>query len=172
MVSALVKLTQKGGKKVSVRKASKKHAPRIRKSLAPGTIVILLAGAFRGKRAVCLKQLASGTILVSGPYSVNGVPLRRVNPSYCVATSTKVNIEGVDLSSIDDTFFKRTAEKKAKKTEDQFFAKKATKELTDARKTAQQVVDKALEPKVKELKPYLKHRFSLSNGMYPHEMKF
>eukprot|EP00397_Hematodinium_sp_SG-2012_P069113 GEMP01116332.1.p1 GENE.GEMP01116332.1~~GEMP01116332.1.p1 ORF type:complete len:173 (+),score=32.53 GEMP01116332.1:45-563(+) len=172
MVSALVKLTQKGGKKVSVRKASKKHAPRFRKSLTPGTIVILLAGAFRGKRAVCLKQLPSGTILISGPYSVNGVPLRRVNPAYCVATSTKVDIKSVDVSKIDDAFFKRTVEKKSKKSEEQFFAKKATKELTEARKSAQASVDKALEPQIKELKSYLKHRFSLSNGMYPHEMKF
>lgn len=57
-----------------------------------------------------------------GPYKVNGVPLRRVNQSYVIATSTKVNLDGVALPAIDDAYFAK--EKVSSKTtkEEKFFA--------------------------------------------------
>jgi len=49
--------------------------------------------------------LNSGLLLVTGPYKVNGVPLKRLNQSFCIATSTKVDVSGVDSSAINDEYF-------------------------------------------------------------------
>ena len=58
---------------------------------------------------------------LSGPFKINGVPLRRVNQSYVIGTSTKVDISGVSLDKFDDKYFGKVAEKKNKKGEGEFF---------------------------------------------------
>jgi len=155
---------------------NKHNAPRLRKSLTPGTIVIILAGRFRGKRAVFLKQLPSGLLLVSGPYKVNGVPLRRLNARYVIATSTKVDVSKTDVSKINDAFFARETENKPKKADGEFFEADKKKTGPNAsRKAAQSSVDGALLPvieKVPNLRAYLSAKFSLTRGQKPHEMKF
>lgn len=57
----------------------------------------------------------------AGPFKINGVPLRRLNQSYVIATSTKVDISGVNVDKFDDTYFAKQGERKKKKGEGEFF---------------------------------------------------
>merc|ERR1712194_846898 len=153
------------GKRTWARKVKASRKPtKLRKSITPGTVLILLAGRFRGKRAVALKQLESGLVLVTGPYASNGVPLRRVNQRFCIATSTKVNV-GDAGKKITDSHFARATKKKDKKTESGFFSTDKSKDpLSDEKKADKDIkVDG-------DMKAYLKARFSLSANMYPHEL--
>lgn len=152
---------------------SKQNPPKVRDSITAGTVLILLAGRFRGKRVVCLKALESGLLLVSGPYKVNGVPLRRVNSRYVIATSTKVDVSGVDVASFNDAYFARVASSE----EEEFFAGDEPKPsvASDERKADQKKVDESLLKAVESvplLKEYLKAKFSLSKNDKPHKMKF
>merc|ERR1719261_1066206 len=131
-------------------KASKAKAPKVKKGLTPGTVVIQLAGR----------------------YKVNGLPLRRVNQKYVIATSTKIDVKAVKSDAVTDKSFAR--EKAAK--DETFGAKKAKGTGPSAeRKASQAAVDKALTEALKKqpmLAKYLKARFSLTSGMKPHEMAF
>lgn len=59
-------------------------------------------------------------LLSQGPYQVNGVPLRRVNQAYVIATSMKVDVSKVSVPVDDDSYFVRVEAQK-KTAEDQFF---------------------------------------------------
>ena len=149
-------------------------APKLRSSIVPGTVLILLAGRFRGKRVVALKQLKSGLVAVTGPYKVNGVPIKRVQQSYTLSTSTKVSLAGVNTDSITDDTFKREGAAKRSKSQ-RFFAENAQKSATsDARKKLQKDVDGALLKNIKDAmeRKYLGARFSLTKNDAPHAMKF
>jgi len=148
---------------------------KLRSSITPGSVLIVLAGRFKGKRVVFLKQLPSGLLLVTGPFKLNGVPVRRVNQAYVIATSTKVQLPKLSLDQFTDSYFKAPVDKKKKsKGEAEFFEGGETKnELTEEYIKNQKDVDaallKALSP---ELKGYLSSRFTLRDGDRPHLMKF
>ncbi|GAO14423.1 uncharacterized protein UV8b_02630 [Ustilaginoidea virens] len=160
-----------------VRKSIRPWAPR--KSLQPGTVLILLAGRFRGKRVVLLKALDQGVLLVTGPFKINGVPLRRVNSRYVIATSLKVDVSGLDTKKIEEIAQPKyfTAEKaKEKAGEEAFFKqgeKAEKKKINSSRAADQKAVDKALIANIKKvdmLASYLASSFSLRKGDKPHEM--
>merc|ERR1712203_1255354 len=133
--------------------SKQKHS--LRPSLSTGVITIVLAGVHKGKKVVVLKQLGTGLLLVSGPYALNGCPLRRIN----------------------DAYFKRAAAA-GKKEGDIFESKKVEYKPSEQRKTDQTAVDKSLMEAIKKnadgklLKQYLRTGFGLSKGEYPHKMVF
>lgn len=99
---------------------------------------------------------------------MNGVPLRRVNQKYVIATSTKVPVTGVDVSKIDDAFFARDKKKEAATTTEGTVT-------SPERKAAQDAIDAKLKAnidKVELLGAYLSAKFTLSKSDKPHSLKF
>lgn len=188
----------KGKKKTGAHRANPRklthRATRLRKSITPGTILIVLSGAFRGRRVVCLGQFPrTGLLLVTGPFRVNGVPLRRLNQRYVIATSKKIDLAqaGVDTAAVaklleDEPFGRAKAEKNKERKQrlktskqSQFFVNSEEGQqqtaLPQAVKARQDVIDKpllAMFGKDKLLAQYLKTRFTLRNNMAPHKMLF
>merc|ERR1711918_67477 len=148
---------------------------KLRASITPGTVLILLAGRFKGSRVVFLKQLASGLLLITGPYAVNGVPLRRVPQSYVIATKTTVDISACKIpAEVNDELFKKPKQPK-KKDDELFFEKDKESTIDEARKTLQQTADASITKAIEKdalLKSYMSAKFSLRKGQKPHEMSF
>ncbi|KAG5494256.1 hypothetical protein GH5_02249 [Leishmania sp. Ghana 2012 LV757] len=188
MTSAAPAIKRKAAKKVS-RKSP--EYTTLRKSCAPGAIAIILAGRFRGRRAVILKQLPhNGPLVVSGPMKYNGVPIRRIDSRYVIATSTKVDISSVDTSAITPEVFQRPKAEKPAKSEADFMgdkqkakAEKAAKKtskaekktvVSDARAQLQKKIDAALiaaikkDAQGKEKAGYLRSVFTVKPGDTPH----
>ncbi|KAL6041868.1 60S ribosomal protein L6 [Balamuthia mandrillaris] len=154
------------------------HKPtRLRSSITPGTVLILLAGRFKGKRVIFLRQLPSGLLLVTGPFKINGVPVRRVNQAYVLATSTKVDISGLTVpDKFNDDYFRRPAKPKTQKSEEQFFAQETEKKVIDQERVKDQkefdAQVLAIVNNVPQLSAYLNAKFTLNRKDYPHELKF
>ena len=122
---------------------SRTSKTRLRSGMTAGTVLIILAGQFAGRRVVMLKQLSSGLLLVTGPFALNGVPIRRVNAAYVITTATRLNVSSVDVSKIDDEFF---ADKTARTAKPQFTdtAAPVKRVVSETRKAEQTRVDTAV----------------------------
>merc|ERR1719353_2481119 len=79
-------------------------------------------------------------MLVTGPHAVNGVPLRRVNQAYVIATKTKVSLAGVKTDAVKDALFAR--EKGDKEA--------GEKKLSAERKKTQSEIDSSIVAALKK----------------------
>lgn len=165
-------------KKHFTRKTKAVKPQRVRQDIQPGQVLIILSGRFRGRRVVFLKALKSGLLLVTGPYKFNGVPLKRVNQAYVIATKSKVNLGNITgLDKVNDELFKNRVTVKRGTKASEFFEepKKKKERITEERRNAQSAVDTEVIKAVKQttlLKEYLQNRFALKNGDKPHLMNF
>lgn len=158
----------------------KNHKRNTRATLTPGRIVILLAGKHKGKRTVLLKVLPSGLLLVTGPFSLNSTPLRRISQRYVIATQTSVNLEKVNIPDhINDFYFRRSLKKTQNRGEGEIFAAKKEKYVPSEQKKADQLaIDKAVRTAISQHKDkkllfqYLRSYFGLSSSQYPHRLAF
>lgn len=133
---------------------------KIRSSITPGAILIILAGKHKGKRVVCLEvNNNKGTVLVTGPYKCNGVPLKFIHHSYVIGTKTKIDIPSGGGFIPSDLYAK---------VEDSRIKGGKLNDLQS------QIDTKILDLVQKEplLKGYLKTIFTLKKGQAPHQMIF
>lgn len=145
----------------SKKRKSGSDQPEVRKevSIKPGTILILLTGKHRGKRVVYLKQMkSSGMLLITGPFGINGVPLRRFHIKNTIKTSTEVSSDRCHMtipSFVDDGYL--------------------SKPLDEDRKRVQRQIDEPIIAEIKAvpfLKNYLQQKFTLTKGQNVHQMNF
>ncbi|ETB62719.1 hypothetical protein YYC_00411 [Plasmodium yoelii 17X] len=173
---------------------------KMRKSIQIGKVAIILTGKHMGKRCIITKILNSGLLAVVGPYELNGVPLKRVDPRYLIVTSTNV-FDLNNLSQIKDKFIqtaedihddifiksndiKKRQKKLLKNKNESLFMNDVIQQIKEIRdsdpkmkkiKSLQKQLGDLLKPEMskdKMLRSYLKSKFTLRNNMSFHTIKF
>jgi large subunit ribosomal protein L6e len=141
-------------KKISRKKRYKE------KLLQKGSILILLGKKYNGKKCVFLKYSREGALIVSGPYSINGVPLRRINHKNALQTEININLTGLNIEFLNDKYFDYL------KKSDELSSRMQKEKLITLHRIRQKVIDKFLEKEIKKnffLEFYLKTKSKIKN---------
>lgn len=118
--------------------------------------------------------------MVTGPFSLNSCPLRRISQRYVIATQTRVCLSKVEIPAhVNDTYFKRDSKKNQNRGEGDVFAVKKERYVpSEQKKQDQLAVDKAVRTAISQHKDkkilfkYLRSYFSLSSTQIPHRLRF
>ncbi|KAF9762322.1 60S ribosomal protein L6 [Nosema granulosis] len=135
-----------------MKKLAKKNERQRRTDLTLGSIVVVLEGEFEGKRVVFLKSLENNLALCTGPSKINGVPFFKIDERYLLATSTKIEYNGV--IDVDESMV-LLSERDVK-------VERMEVEGDDKMNMIDSTIEKAIE-KVDFLKAYLSEEFEVDS---------
>jgi len=161
----------------------KLHSHKLRKSITPGTIGIILKGPQKTRRVVFIKQVESGLMIVANP--VAGLEPTTVDSRYFLSTKVKLDISGVKVPEemVHSHFHNKAERRKA-----YLKARRAgtvlgelelkPKGFTDEQKAINKKLDDQLIPVIQKhadgavLENYMKAKFTLTHRDFPHRMVF
>ena len=124
--------------------------------LKRGTVLILLSKKLLGKKVIMIGNTDSGLLVVTGPFSINGVSIRRVNPRYTIESGAHINLDKLNLFVLNDEYFETL-----KKTRNSDFQSKNYKYVLSHR-IRQNYIDSYIMNSLKKnffLRAYLKTGF-------------
>ena len=108
-------------KKLNFKKPSRRKNKKTVSNLKPGSVLILLSQKLLGKKVILINTTESGLLVVTGPFSLNGISLRRVNKKYTIQSGAELSIEKLNsptliLNSLlfNDEYFEALAKSKSK----------------------------------------------------------
>ncbi|AEA38705.1 60S ribosomal protein L6B (nucleomorph) [Cryptomonas paramecium] len=70
-----------------------------------GSIVIISFGKLRGKKAIILRTTKCQMFVISGPFSLNGISIRRIKPGHIITTRNRLDVDSVNTRIFDDEYF-------------------------------------------------------------------
>jgi ribosomal protein L14E/L6E/L27E len=153
-----IRSSKRKSNNVNISIKDKKFKKIDEKQTEKGAVLILLNPKFYGKKSILLNKTNDGFLVISGPYCINGISIKKIHPKYSIFTGLKLNLCKYNFRILTDRYF--TLLKIAKKN----FKKDEKNTLFEAHRTRQIWIDDHLMKEILKdffLKFYLKARSRL-----------